>query len=309
MAALFNLLSDSTCDFSLEDSTRMGVTILPFTYTEAGKADGGFHGTDDQFQSRSAHEFYQAIRDGAAPMTSQPSQLVFEDAFRAALETGLPSVLFCITSGLSGGYNGACTALDRLKEELGKDDLPIYIVDCTVTSTAQYLLVEQAARMRDNGATAKEVYEWALEARYHVQTLFMVDSLDTLQRGGRIPKGVAAVASALDAKPMLSFNLDGTLKIVGVSRGRNKGIKRLVKFYEENHDSEQYGPVVAIGNADCSDDLERYAEMLRKADPSVRIMTSNIGPTIGCHVGPGMMSCVFWGADRRTGKAKGARKA
>ncbi len=308
MPALFNLLSDSTCDFSVEDSTRMDVTILPFTYTEAGKADGGFHGVDDQFQSRSAHEFYQAIRDGAAPMTSQPSQLVFEEAFRSALETGLPSVLFCITSALSGGYNGACTALDRLKEEMGTDDLPIYIVDCGVTSTAQYLMVEQAARMRDNGATAQEVYEWALEARYHVQTLFMVDNLDTLHRGGRVPKGVAVVAGALDAKPMLTFNLDGSLKIVGVSRGRNKGMKRLVKFYEESHDSSQYGSVVAIGNADCPEDLERYIELLKKADPSVRIMTSNIGPTIGCHVGPGMMSCVCWGADRRLKKGKGLLK-
>ena len=57
MPALFNLLSDSTCDFSVEDSTRMDVTILPFTYTEAGKADGGFHGVDDPFQSPSADEF------------------------------------------------------------------------------------------------------------------------------------------------------------------------------------------------------------------------------------------------------------
>ena len=307
MAALFNLLSDSTCDFSVDDSTRMGVTILPFTYTEAGKEGGGFHGIDDQFQERTPHEFYEAIRNGATPMTSQPSQLVFEVAFRAALDTGLPSVLFCITSGLSGGYNGAVTALDRLKEELGRDDLPIYIVDCGVTSTGQYLLVEEAARMREAGATAREVYDWALEARYNVRVLFMVDSLETLHRGGRIPKSVALVAGALDAKPLLNFNLDGTLGIVGVTRGRAKGMKKLVRFYAENH-GDDYPPVVAIGNADCPEDLERLRTMLLEEDPTVRVLTSNIGPTIGCHVGPGMLSCVCWGPDRRQDKARGRVK-
>jgi DegV family protein with EDD domain len=308
MSVKFNLLSDSTCDFSLEDSQRLNVTVLPFTYTEAGKADGGFHGIDDQFQSRTPHEFYQAIRDGAMPMTSQPTPLVFEEAYRDVLKTGIPSVLFCITSGLSGGYNGAVTALDRLKEEMGVDELPIYVVDSGVTSSAQYLLVEEAARMRDAGATAEEVYNWALEARYHIQTLFMVDNLETLRRGGRIPKTVAMVAGALDAKPLLNFNLDGTLSIVGVTRGRHKGMKRLVKFYQESHVDGDYAPVVSIGNADCPEDLDRLAAMLREVNPDVRVMTSNIGPTIGCHVGPGMLSCCCWGADRRVAKGRGKGK-
>lgn len=308
MSAKFNLLSDSTCDFSLEDSTSRDVEILSFSYTEAGKPDGGFHGLDDQFQERSAHEFYEAIRQGAAPMTSQPSQMVFESAFRKALDTGLPSVVFCISSGISGGYNGAVTALDRLKEEMGTDDLPIYIVDCLITSSAQYLLVEEAVRMRDAGATAEEVYEWALEARYHVRTIFMVDNLDTLHRGGRIPKSVALVAGALDAKPLLNFNLDGSLGIIGVTRGRAKGMKKLVKHYADYHDDAPYGPVVSIGNADCPDDLDRLAEMLREVNPDLRVLTSTIGPTIGCHVGPGMLSCCFWGADRRKGKGYGKVK-
>ena len=308
MPAKFNLISDSTCDFSIEDSARLDVTILPFTYTEAGKPDGGFHGIDDQFQQRSAHEFYEAIRNGTAPMTSQPSQLVFEEAFKAALETGLPSVVFCISSGISGGYNGAMTALDRLKEELGKDELPIYVIDTLVASTPMYLLVEEAARMRDAGATAQEVYEWALEARFNLRTIFMVDSLDALHRGGRVPKSVALVAGALDAKPLLNFNVDGSLGIIGVTRGRAKGMKKLVQHYLEYHDDALHGPVVSIGNADCPEDLDRLANLLRAENPELRVLTSTIGPTIGCHVGPGMVSCCFWGPDRRLGKGYGKVK-
>lgn len=312
MPAKFILMSDSPCDFSVEDSERLDVETLPFTYTEAGKEDGGFHGIDDQFRSRTPHEFYEAIRHGAMPMTSQPSQMVFEEAYRKALDAGMPLVLFCISTGISGGYNGAVAALDRLKEELGRDDLPIYVVDTLIASTAQYLLVEQAARMRDAGATAEEVYEWALEARYHVHVTFTVENLDTLHRGGRVPKTVALVAGALDAKPLLHFDVDGKLGIVGVTRGRAKSIKRLVKHYAEAHTDEGFGSCIAIGNADCPEDLERLRELLLEVDPDAEILTSNIGPTIGCHVGPGMISCCFWGTDRRkskaTGKVKGVRQ-
>ena len=308
MAALFNIISDSTCDFSLEDSQRLNIKILPFSYTEAGKPDGGFHGIDDQYRSRSPHEFYEAIKNGATPMTSQPSQLIFEEAFREALDTGLPTIVFCISSGLSGGYNGAVTALDRLKEELGKDDLPIYVIDCLITSSPMYMLVEEAARRRDAGQTVEEVYEWALDARFHARTIFMVDNLDTLHRGGRIPKTVAIVAGKLDAKPLLNFNLDGSLGIIGVTRGRAKGLKKLAKHYAEYHRNGSYGPVVSIGNADCTEDLDRLEALLREIEPDVRVLRSNIGPTIGCHVGPGMVSCCFWGDDRRKGKGYGKVK-
>ena len=308
MSAKFILMSDSPCDFSIEDSERLQVETIPFSYQEAGKPDGGFHGLDDQFRSRSVHEFYEAIREGAVPMTAQPSTMAFQDAFRKVVAADMPLLLFCICTGLSGGYNGAVTALNLLKEELGVDDLPIYIVDSAVTSSAQYLLVEEAARRRDAGASVQEVYEWALEARYHIHTMFTTENLDTLHRGGRIPKSVALVAGALDARPLLHFNVDGTLGIMGVARGRAKSMKKLVKNYQDKHIDGEFGSCVTIGNADCPEEAERLAEMVREVNPGVEILMSNIGPTIGCHVGPGMLSCCFWGSDRRLGKATGKVK-
>ena len=192
MKAKFNLMTDSTCDFSIQDIERSGLTFLPFPSTEAGKPDGGLSGLDDLFQSMSAHDFYERIRWGATPKTSQPSQLVYEEAFRKAAELDVPTVLMTISSGISGGYNGACTALDRVQEELGRE-LPIYIVDTLLASTSFYLLLEEGVRQRDRGLTVQEFVRWAEDARYHVWTIFMVDNLDTLHRGGRIPKSVALV--------------------------------------------------------------------------------------------------------------------
>lgn len=308
MAAKFNLITDSPCDFTPQMVEDAGITCISFSYTEAGKSDGGLSGYDDLFASRSSHEFYEAIRKGAAPMTSQPSQLQYEDAFRAAAELDIPSVYLCFSSGISGAYNGAVTALERLEEEAGKK-LPISIVDLKIGSTSQYLFMVEAIRQRDKGLTADEMVRWAEEARYYVQTIFMVDDLDALHRGGRVPKSVAVVGGALDVKPLLTFDLDGALSVIGIARGRKKGLRKLASFYDKNHNEDMFSNVVAIGNADCPKDADKLADLIDKSNDSAVTMISTIGPTIGCHVGAGMVSCCFWGKDRRDGMSVSDRIA
>ena len=169
-------------------------------------------------------EMRQAYSEMVAAMTSQPSQLEYDQAFQAAYDSGIPTVLFCISSGISGGYNGAVTALDRFKEEHSDEEVRIYVVDCLLASTAQTLLVEEACHQRDAGRNAEEIVLWANEARYHVHTVFLVDNLDALHRGGRLPKAISVVGDALDVKAILHFSLDGSLGIRSVARGRKKGM-------------------------------------------------------------------------------------
>ena len=294
-----NLIIDSCSDLSQEYCDEHDLTVLRFTYGEASSDPNRFQGVDDLFQSRSAHEFYDAIRNGATPLTSQPSQEEFEEAFRAAIATGVPTVYLCFSSGISGCYDGACLALDRLKEELG-DDIPLYIVDLKIGSTPQGLLTVEAVRQRDHGLTAEEMVAWAEEARYYVQTIFMVDDLDSLRRGGRIPSALAVVGGLLDIKPLLTFDLDGRLASAGMARGRRKGFRKMAEFFEKAHSSDAYGSnLVAMGNADCPRDLPVFQDIVRKKDDNVLFFESSIGPTIGSHVGPGMISLCFWGRDRR----------
>lgn len=178
----------------------------------------------------------------------------------------------------------------------------IYVIDSLIASTSLTLLLEEACRQRDAGLNAEQLVMWAEEARYHVHTIFMVDNLDALHRGGRLPKGVAVIGDALDVKALLHFNLDGTLGIRGVARGRKKGIRKIVDFFEKTRELEPYGHVVAVGDADAPDDGYAVASVLREFDPELAISRPTIGPTIGSHVGPGMVSCCFWGHDRRSDK-------
>ena len=147
--------------------------------------------------------------------------------------------------------------------------------------------------------SAQELVAWVEEARYFVNAIFMVDDLESLRRGGRIPDSIAYAGSKLDVKPLLNFALDGTLAMKGVARGRKKAIRQMADFYTANADADAPSHLLAVGNADNARDMEKLKEAILKDHDDVVFMDSVVGPVIGCHVGPGMFSLVFWGSDRR----------
>lgn len=265
MSAQCNLIIDSCCDLPLELVQQEGVQLIDFNYIID---DETFK--DDFYQSVTPKEFYDNIRNGATPSTSQVAPAETEAAFRNAIESGVPTVYLCFSSGLSSNYSTAYAIWSQLKAE--HPEAPIYIVDLLIGSTPEGLLVLEALRQRESGLTAEEMVAWAEEARYFVQTLFMVDDLDALHRGGRIPASVAFAGSKLD-------------------------LKQLASFYEKAH--AENSNFALIGHADSEKDADRVCELLAKQDESITVIKHNIGATIGSHVGAGMVSISFWGTDRR----------
>ena len=264
-----NLIIDSCCDLPFEVVDREGVELIRFPYIMSD----GEH-ADDLYQTSSAHDFYQAMRNGEEPTTAQVPVPVFRDAFERAIASGVPTVYLSFSSGLSGSFDAAALVHDQLMAE--HPDAELYIVDTCLASVAEALLVYEALRQRDNGMTAQELARWAEEARYFVDAEFMVDDLEALRRGGRIPSSVA-----------------------GVARGRKKGIKQLAEYYNKRKADSRPGRCVVIGNADCPKDAARLQEALGKGDDSILFLESSIGPVIGSHVGPDMIAVVFWGNDKR----------
>lgn len=287
-----NLIIDSCCDLPREVVDRADVELLEFPYI---MGDGEHR--DDLYGTSSAHDFYEAMRAGEQPSTAQIALPVFHDAFTRAIESGIPTVYLSFASGLSGSFNTAVLVRDQLVAEHPEAEL--YVVDTLQASIAEGLLVYEAIRQRDKGLSARELTEWVAEARYFVDSQFMVDDLESLRRGGRIPATVAAAGAKLDVKPMLNVNTEGKLSLSGVARGRKKGIKQLAEYYAKHVAEEGSGNCVVIGNADCPKDADRLKEALAKIDESVLFLESSIGPVIGSHVGPGMLAIVFWGNDRR----------
>lgn len=287
-----NLIIDSCCDLPHEVVDREGVYLLKFPYI-----DGEGEHLDDLFSTRTAHDFYEAMRNGSEPHTAQIPMTALREAFEWAHEQGKPAVYLGFSSGLSGTFDTACLYLEQVKQEI--PDLDVRMVDTQVASIAEGFLVYEAMRQRERGLTADEMVAWAEEAHFFVDRQFMVDDLDALRRGGRIPASVAYAGSKLDVKPLLGITADGKLAVTGVARGRKKGIKALYEYYLKRRSSDAPGQNVVIGNADCPKDTERLMNLLSKEDDSLMFLETNIGPVIGSHVGPGMIAIVFWGQDAR----------
>ncbi len=286
-----DLIIDSCCDLPAELACQEGVHLLRFPYILEGETF-----EDDLFQTTTAHDFYDAMRKGAAPSTAQLSIPVLTEAFSAAAARGVPAVYLSFSSALSGSYDAAMLVRDQVLAE--HPGFELHVVDTHLASVAEGLLVAEAISQRAKGLTAAELADWAAEARFFVNEEFMVEDLDALRRGGRIPASVAVAGAALDVKPLLNIAADGSLSLVGVARGRKKGIKQLAACYEKAvaADMPKY---VAIGNADCPKDAERLKEALLKVDDGIMFIEGSIGPVIGSHVGPGMLAVVFWGHDKR----------
>lgn len=287
-----NLIIDSCCDLPYEVVNREGVELIQFPYIMSD----GEH-SDDLYRSISAHDFYDKMRNGEEPTTAQISVPTLRETYQRVIDTGIPSVFLCFSSGLSGSYDVA----EMVKDQVLADNpgAELYLVDTRMASIAEGIIVYEAMRQREKGLTAKELALWAEEARNYVGALFMVDDLDSLRRGGRIPSSIAYAGSKLDVKPLLTFDIDGKLVLSGVARGRKKGIKQLAEFYEKKVASTGPGQCVVIAHSDCPKDAEKLKEQLAKIDENILFLESYVGPVIGSHVGPGMIAVVFWSFDRR----------
>ncbi len=287
-----HLIVDSCCDLPPELFDRDDIQLLKFPYIMDGETF-----EDDLYQTTTAADFFGLMRKGGEPSTAQLSVPALSAVFETAVAEGVPTVYLSFSSGLSGSYDVAMLVRDQVLEE--HPDFELYVVDTKLASIAEGLLVYEAIRQMDKGLSAKELAKWAEEARYFVDCEFMVEDLDTLRRGGRIPASVAVAGAALDVKPLLNIDADGKLQVVGVARGRKKGIRALVEYFNKNAVHDSVSNYIVLGNADCPKDMQKLKDALKKADEEVLFVETSIGPVIGSHVGVGMLALSFWGSDKR----------
>ncbi len=288
-----HLIVDSCCDLPYEVINKEHVSLIQFPYFFEDE-----EALDDMFQTLTPHDFYERMRKGGQPTTAGATYTMLKERFEEAIATGMPAVYLSFSSGLSGHFEQVL----RVHEEVMREhpDAQLYVVDTHLASTGEALIIFEALRQQERGLSAEELAEWAKEAQYFVNVYFMVDDLESLRRGGRIPSSVAFAGSKLDVKPLLFIAVDGTLSIKGIARGRKKGIKQLADLYFERVDKTMGESYVTVGNADADKDMKKLEDVIEKGSTNAPLFVEGfIGPVIGSHVGPGMVAIAFWGPDKR----------
>ncbi len=210
------IVVDTCCDFSPEVAANLDVDILGFPFIIDGEER-----TDDIWSSMSPKEFYDRMRAGARVSTSAVSLGRYIEFFTECAKEGTPTVYLCFTSALSSSYNSACQAADAVRAEY--PDFGLYVVDNALPCATGALLALEAVRQRSAGLTAKQLVDWANEAKTYVHGYFTLESFDALAAGGRIPPAAAQLTAKLDVKPELSYDLAGSLSLIGVNRRPQEG--------------------------------------------------------------------------------------
>jgi fatty acid kinase fatty acid binding subunit len=231
------------------------------------------------------HGFYERLRiSDQTVTTSQPSVGDFISVYEPLLDEGKEIVSIHISSGISGTVESAMQARERLTAD-GKGGERIAVVDSRTGAGGMGLMVLAAARAAENGSGAAEAKERAEAARQDLKIWFAVDTLDYLRRGGRIGAARAWIGTTLKIKPILT--LDNEITPIERVRTRSRAFERMVDYGRQRHEAGADGWVVQ--HVQDLETAERLVEACKPIFGSDPVFTSEVGPVIGAHVGPGLL--------------------
>lgn len=290
----FVLTCCSTADMPLEFFDGRKIPFACFHFNIDGKEY-----LDDLGKSITFEEFYKQIKEGAAPITSQPNAEEYIDIFEPYLKDGKNILHISLSSGLSGGYNSACVARDILMEKY--KDGKLYIVDSLGASSGYGLLVTTACDMRDEGKSIDEAVEWLESNKLSLHHWFFSTDLTSYYRGGRISKTSATIGTILQICPLLNMNFEGKLIPREKYMGEKRVIKEIVKKMEQHaKDGIDYSGRCYISHSSCYQYGRQVADLVEEKFPKLdgKVMINSVGTVIGSHTGPGTVALFFFGSMR-----------
>ncbi len=273
------IIVDSASDMA---ATRPELTVLPMTV-----AVGGEEYLDGVTLTHTA--FYEKlVESDALPTTSQLTPHAFEQAFRAALEAGEEPLAVTLSSRLSGTHESALLAARAC-------GAPVRVVDSATVCVGERILVEYALRLLDEGLDAAAIAEALEQKKRDIRLIALLDTLEYLMRGGRIPRAVGFVGGVLSIKPVIAIE-DGKIEMLGRARG-SRNSNNLLSEQIRQCGGVDFSMPYALGYTGVSDALlQKYirdsaALWEGQADA---LPYHPVGATIGTHAGPGAIAVAFF---------------
>ncbi len=276
---MIRIITDSTCDLHPALGESLGVEVVPLAVHFGEEIfQDGVDITNEEFYSRLS-------RVETLPTTSQVNPEAFAERFQAYVDQGDQVLGIFISSALSGTYQSAIIAKDMVGEG------EIHLVDSRTTTFALALLVERAARLRDEGRSAGEIAEAITALSGRTRLLAVVDTLKYLKMGGRINAATAMVGGLLGITPIITIE-NGIVEAVGKARGRKAAFQWMEKFMEG--ESPDLSLPVAFGSSNAPAAMAECREFFQKIIGDTPFFECDIGSVVGTHVGPGAAGIVYF---------------
>ena len=276
---MIRILTDSTCEISMESAKEMDVTVLPMTVHFGGESYvDGIELTPELF--------YQKLGESTElPTTTQINPSEFEEVFRAWTAAGDSVVGLFLSSDLSGTYQSAVIAANSV----GSDN--IFVIDSKTVTFGLGLLVLQAVRWRQEGLPAAALAARLEQEKERVTLLAVVDTLKYLKMGGRLSSAAAMVGGILGINPLITVT-GGKVESIGKARGRKAAFDLLQKRINEVP-PDRSAPM-AYGHSNAPEALRECMDYFKETIPPQTAFIAHIGSVVGTHVGPGAVGVAYF---------------
>lgn len=274
------IVTDSHSGITKAEAQRLGIKVLPMPF---------YVGEECYYEdvTLTRQEFYQKLKENADISTSQPSPADVMDIWNEALREFDEIIYIPISSGLSGSCQTAIS-LSGNTEYKGK----VYVVDNGRVSTPMHRSVLDALELVKEGYSAADIKRILEAARANMVIYVGVQTLDNLKKGGRISTAAAAVATVLNIKPVLRFDV-GNLDVYKKCRGFAAAKKAMLEAVKEDLNTKfktwyDAGRVhILAASSSEKEDTDEWVREIKDAFPGMEVMCDDLSLGVSCHIGYG----------------------
>lgn len=278
---MVKIMIDSAADINKAEAESLGIEMVPMLISFGDK--DYYDGVD-----LTASEFYEKLTTTSVlPKTSQVNPFRWEEEFEKHTANGDELIVITISSKLSGTYLSACQAAEKFGEK-------VRVIDSLNACAGEKLLCEYALSLVKEGLSLDEIANKLEESKNRIKVLAVIGTLEYLKKGGRISAVAAFAGEMLSLKPLIAV-IDGEVKVTGKAMGFRKGLLLLNKQIDETKGIDYSLPYTAIYSGE-TENLEKFIQTSQKLWEGVKgeIPKSQLGATIGTHVGPGVAGIAFF---------------
>lgn len=269
------LITDSASDISVELIEKNNIKLLPFKVIYS----------DGEYEDRidiTPKMMYDRLKT-EIPKTSLPSIERMTNVFNEIISEGYThAIVITISAAFSGTYNAVRLICEDFPE------LETFVFDSKTLTMAEGAMVLESAKLIEGGKSFKEITEILPIYRDKIDLFFSIDTLEYLQKGGRIGKVAGTVGELLNIKPIITVAKDGTYRTAAKVRGSKQIVSKMTEIFKSYLEKGKYKAWILDGNG--LDKVESLYESIKDLPNVVECtMAGTIGPALGVNTGPGLV--------------------
>jgi DegV family protein with EDD domain len=268
------IITDSSCDLPEELVVKYDIGIVSLHVT---------FDNNETFTERvtiEPEQFWELMAASRGlPKTSRPAPEAFAEAFREALANHASVIFIGLSSALSGTFESAQLAAKSVPGD-------IYLIDSLTGSLGLGILAIKAHEFTRAGDSVQDVVKKVIDYRNNMTTLFTMDSLENLIKGGRVGRLPGFIGTMLSIRPIGKAGDNGQIDVLEKVRGRAKSLQRIVQLVGEMSGSLQ-DKIIGISHVNCLQDALNLQKNIVENYHPHRVIVSKIGSTMGTYAGNG----------------------